>query len=274
MKKKISALLIVFIISLLSVIPVMAAESDGFADEYYRVSDMAGLLTDSEKETLIAKLDEISVRQKMDIVVVTAWNSDNYPVVEYAETLYEECKFGYGEAKDGILLFISLNQRDWYIATHGYGITAFTDAGIEYIGEKITPYMSEDEWFEAFDKYADLCDSFITQARSDAPYDKGNLPREALSLVWIPISFVIGFVIAMVVVGSMKSQLKSVRRQTAANNYVRNGSMNISEQREMFLYNTVTKTAKPTSSNNGGSGGSSTHKSSSGSTFGGGGGKF
>lgn len=50
------------------------------------------------------------------------------------------------------------------------------------------------------------------------------------------------------------------------------GSMNITESRDMFLYNTVTRTAKPKDNDSGG--GSSTHTSSSGSTHGGGGGKF
>lgn len=50
------------------------------------------------------------------------------------------------------------------------------------------------------------------------------------------------------------------------------GSMNITESRDMFLYDTVTRTAKPKDNDSGG--GSSTHTSSSGSTHGGGGGKF
>lgn len=48
-------------------------------------------------------------------------------------------------------------------------------------------------------------------------------------------------------------------------------SLNITEKRDLFLYRTVSRTAKP---KNESSGGSSTHTSSSGSTHGGGGGKF
>lgn len=274
MKKKVSVLLFIFILSLLSVIPVAAAEKDGFADEYYRVSDMADLLSENEEELLIEKLDEISNRQKLDIVIVTALNTENYSIVDYAEKLYEDCKFGYGEAKDGILLLISMEQRDWQIVTHGYGITAFTNEGINYIGDKITPYMSDGEWYKAFNEYSELCDLFVTQARSDTPYDKGNLPDEPLSLIWIPISIAVGLIIALIIVGNMKGELKTVRAKNTANSYVKNGSMNITDQREMFLYNTVTKVAKQSNSNNSTSGGSNTHKSSSGSTFGGGNGKF
>ena len=43
----------------------------------------------------------------------------------------------------------------------------------------------------------------------------------------------------------MKSKLKTVRFQAAASNYMKNGSLNITESRDLFLYNTVTRTAKP-----------------------------
>ena len=161
---------------------------------------------------------------------------------------------------------------DVYISTCGYGITVFTDAGIEYIGKQIKGDLSDSNFAGAFDKFADLCDDFITQARTGEPYDVRNLPKEPLSLIWIPIAIVVGFVLSLIIVGRMKAKLKTVRFQAAANSYIKDGSLNITESREMFLYNTVTRTAKPKDSDSGG--GSSTHTSSSGSSHGGGGGKF
>lgn len=270
MKKKMMALLFVIVLCISMSFPVMAAETDGFADEYYRVNDLAGLLSEDERTALIDKLDEIRLSQKMDVAVAAVEDLDGYgSVQEYADVVYEFCKYGYGENKDGLLLLISMEDHDWYITTCGYGITAFTDAGIEYIGKKIRPDLSDGKYAEAFDKYADLCDAFITQARSGEPYDSGNLPKEALSLIWLPISVGIGVLLAFVIVSRMKAQLKTVRAQAEANSYVKKGSMNITESRDMFLYHTVTRTAKPKENN-----GSSTHKSSSGTTHGGGGGKF
>ena len=51
--------------------------------------------------------------------------------------------------------------------------------------------------------------------------------------------------LALVVVGGMKMGMKSVRNQTAAGSYVKDGSLNITESRDMFLYHTVTRTEKP-----------------------------
>ena len=72
MKKKISILFLTFLICLLSIVPVFAeAEDEGFTDEYYRMMDMAGLLSDSDAARLLDRLDEISLRQKMDVTVAT-----------------------------------------------------------------------------------------------------------------------------------------------------------------------------------------------------------
>lgn len=273
MKKKLSVFLfaLAFFLCLGTALPVFAAEDDGFADAYYRVLDMANLLTAREEAALIAKLDEISLRQHMDVVVVTTDDLEGYSVRAYADLIYDSCGFGYGNRKDGLLLLISIEDNDWYISTCGYGIAVFTDAGIKYIGNRITPYLSDGDFAAAFDTYASLCDEFITQAGTGMPYDNGNLPREPLSLIWIPICLVIGFVLSQIIVGQMKGKLKTVRSQAAANSYLKNGSMLVTESRDMFLYHTVTRIAKP---KNNRPSGSSTHRSSSGVTHGGRGGKF
>ena len=271
MKKKILVILFSFVISLCVSVPAFAAQTDGFTSEYERVQDLADLLSDSEEAALLEKLDELYERQKMEIVVLTTDTLEGMTPRDYADDMYDYSGFGYGEDRDGALLLISMEDNDWYISTHGYGITVFTDAGIQYIGEQIKENLSGGDFSGAFDKFAGLCDDFITQARTGDPYDLHNLPREPLPLIWIPISIAVGACLSSLIVGSMKAKLKTVRFQSAARNYMKSGSLNITESRDLFLYSTVTRTEKP---KNDSSGGSSTHTSSSGTTHGGGGGKF
>ena len=244
MKKKILTLLFSLILCLCIVTPAFAAQTDGFASEYERVQDLAGLLSGNEESLLVTKLNELSERQKMDIVVLTTDTLDGKTPRDYADDIYDYGNFGYGESKDGALLLISIEDNDWYISTCGYGITVFTDAGIEYIGKQIKGDLSDGNFAGAFDKFADLCDDFITQARTGEPYDVKNLPKEPLSLIWIPIAIVVGFVLSLIIVGNMKAKLKTVRFQAAASNYIKDNSLNINERRDLFLYNTVTRTAK------------------------------
>lgn len=257
-------------------VPVFAVEG-GFADLYYRMNDSAGVLTEDEDNELEDALEELSVRQSFDVTIATveSLESVDYDSMEaYADDLYYFCQFGYGSEMDGVLLLVSVGDRKWHISTCGYGITAFTDAGIQYLGEQMTPFMADGDYAGAFRTFVQWSDTYIDAARAGHPYDVNNLPREPLSLMYLFLALGIGLVLAWVVVHVMKSQLRSVAFQENAASYVREGSMNLTNSRELFLYRDVHRTERPKESSSSDSGGSSTHTSSSGTTHGGGGGSF
>ena len=259
MKKRFFTAIFALVLCLCMAIPALAEAATP------RLVDDADLLTAAEEAMLLSKLDEISQRQSMDVVVITANTLGGKSPMEYADDFYDT--HGYGA--DGVLLLVSMEERDWWISTIGYGITAFTDAGIEYLGEQFTPSLSDEYYAEAFDIFAQKCDEFITQARTGDPYDTHNLPKEPFDVVFnLIIALVIGFVVSLIATGIMRSKLKSVRSQDAAADYVRPGSMHVTHSRDFFLYRQVHRTPRPKD------GGSSTHRSSSGQTHGGGGGKF
>ena len=220
-KRTIGFLALLFsLICIITVIPVSA--DDGFADEYYRLYDLAGLLTETEYNDILAALDEVSLRQHMDVAIVTADDLDGFDTAtEYADYAYEYCQFGYGESRDGILFLISMENRDWAISTCGYGITAFTDAGLKYIAEQMKPKLSNDDFAGAFKIFAEQCDDFITQARTGAPYDKSNLPRKPLSPMWFVGSLVLGVISALAIVNGMKAKLKTVRSKAVADSMLK-----------------------------------------------------
>ena len=262
---------------LLLALAVPAFAADGFADLYYRVNDSAEVLTEDEDGELEASLEELSVRQSFDVIIATinSLESEGCTSMEgYADDLYDYCQFGYGENRDGVLLLVSIGDRKWHISTCGYGITAFTDAGIQYLGEQMTPFMADGDYAGAFRTFVQWSDTYIDAARAGHPYDVNNLPREPLSLMYLFLALGIGLALAWVVVHVMKSQLRSVAFQENAASYVREGSMNLTNSRELFLYRDVHRTERPKETDSGSSGGSSTHTSSSGSTHGGGGGSF
>ncbi|MGN1408729.1 MAG: TPM domain-containing protein [Eubacteriales bacterium] len=245
------------------------------ADEYKiaRLVDSAYLLDDYEAIELLDKLDEISERQMCDVVILTVDSLGGKTSTEYADDFFDYCGYGLGANKDGILLLISMEERDWAISTHGYGITAFTDAGQEYIVDKFLPSLSSGDYFEAFSIFANQCDEFLTQAKTGEPYDSHNLPEGLMPVGYLVIAIVFGVGIACVATSSMKRQLQSVHKQTAASNYIRENSVNITDRREMLINTVVSRTEKRVESDSDSSG-SSTHTSSSGETHGGSSGKF
>lgn len=230
--------------------------------------DDADLLSDSEESTLLSKLESLSEEKQMDIVVVTENTLDGKTPMEYADDFYDYN----GYVEDGILLLISMEESDWYISTKGYGITAITDAGLEYMADQFVDDLSDGDFYEAFTTYADLSGEFIDQARSGEPYDTGNLPKEPFHLFRnLLISLALGLVVGSIVTGNMKAQLDSVHSKAQAMDYVKKDSMKVTQSQDMFLYKHVDRREKPKESD---SSGSSTHTSSSGSSHGGGGGKF
>ena len=274
--RSLCAALAALVLAVILTVPAFAVEG-GFADLYYRMNDSANVLTEDEDNELEDALEELSLRQSFDVVIATieSLESVDYTSMEeYADDLYDFCQFGYGADRDGVLLLVSVGDRKWHISTCGYGITAFTDAGIQYLGEQMTPDMADGDYAAAFRTFVQWSDAYIDAARSGRPYDVKNLPREPLSPMYLVLAVGIGLVLAWVVVHVMKSQLRSVAFQENAASYVREGSMNLTNSRELFLYRDVHRTERVEEKDSDSSGGSSTHTSSSGTTHGGGGGSF
>jgi len=258
MKRKFFVLMTVFCLLTTCLLSVSAASP--------RLVDDAMLLSSGENAEIINRLNEISARQGLDIVIVTADSTGGSTPMEYADDYYDYHDY----AADGVLLLVSMEESDWWISTTGYGIQVFTDAGIEYMGNKIVPFLSEGDYAGAFETFAELCDEFITRAKSGDPYDTHNLPKEPYRLVRnLVIALVVGLVAAFIATGSMKSKLKSVSQKAQADDYVAPGSLQLTRSRDFHLYTHLDRREKPKSSS-----GSSTHTSSSGTTHGGGGGKF
>ena len=265
MKNKVTYILLAVCMICAAILPIDAAD-------YWLVFDDADLLTDAEEIELDAKYDEISNRHKMEVVVAMFETIGYYSPMEYADDFYDYNGYGYGANNDGLVLIVVMDTSDWYISTCGEAITAFTDAGIDYIGEQIVPYLSDGDYYTAFDKFADLCDEFMTQAETGDPYDIHNLPKGPFSAGQaVLISIVVGIIIAFIYTGKLKGQLKTVRKNNEASNYVKDGGVNVTTATDLFLYRTVNRTERESNSSRGGS---STHRSSSGTTHGGGGGKF
>ena len=141
----------------------------------------------------------------------------------------------------------------WYNGNSGADVrqrpaTDLGDYTLELMGEELVPYLSEDDYYGAFAKFVERAEYDVIEA-SKFPY-----------LGSIVISLGVGFIIAFIVVTIMKGKLKTVRSCDDAHEYVRKGSFNLKHSRDLYLYSTVTRVAKPKNTSNGGrSGGGGGH---------------
>ena len=258
MKKQSFAVILAAALSVGSLFPAaltVQAETDDNYEFLPRVYDAADLLTDEEESQLLDRLDFLSEEYDFDVAVATVQSTDGVAMNKFTDTFYDDNYYGLGDDYDGILFMVSIGDREWHITTHGYGMTVFTQDGLDYLKEKVQPELKDEDFAGAFNEFADQCQMFLEQAATGEPYDASTLPKEPFSPMWIPISIAIGFVLALLCTMGMRAQLKSVRSQESAVDYVRSGSMEVTRSNDIFLYHTVTRTAKPKddSSDTGGS---------------------
>jgi len=279
--KKLLAFLAALCVALTVALPVLADDPT-----LPRVVDEADLLTQSEEVALAEMIARIRDEYSFDAVIVTANSLGGKSPMAYADDYYDYNGYGYGADADGILFLVSMEDRDYWFSTSGYGITVFTDYGIRQMGDAVVSYLSQGDYYEAFAQYLDTAESYLLQAQSgnpvdvkDAPYPSGagtvvTDQRSALAkalgdwLVWL----IAGIAVALISVGAMRAQLKSVMPRREAGEYMVPNSLKLAVSQDVFLYSTQTQTRIESSS--GHSGGSSVHTGSSGRSHGGGGGKF
>lgn len=283
--KKTTLFIISVLLIMLSSMAVIA-EAD-------RVVDGAMLLTAEEAQTLRTKLDEISIQYQCDVAIVTTDSEDinsEYDAMVYADDFFDYNGYGIGSGKDGIILLISINDngRFYWFSAHGYGSTAFSDNDTENMGEQIVPYLKDGDYYSAFMLYAEMAEDLLEYARNGTvnegtnnegsfEYTEPDNVSEGISTWYFAfdakrllIALAIGVVISFIATWIMRMKLKSVKMQSGAGNYVRDGSMNIVNSRDTFLYSHVDRTEIPQDDDNNGS----SHISSSGETHTGSGGSF
>lgn len=210
------------------------------------LADGADLLSNQEETKLEKQLAEIRERWDVTVAVYTA------------DSLYDyDADYFDGYDTDYILLLISMESRDWEVLSGGKGYEIIEDGLLWDIEDEVVPMLSEGAYMDAFTTFADLCEDAIDVYYNGEPF-----------AFWPSLfgSLIVGFVIALIATGIMRSKLKSVRSQRAATNYVRPGSMHLTHSADLFLYSHVTRVKKPESN--------SSSRSSSGSFHGGHGGKF
>jgi len=220
--------------------------------------DEADILTDSEESALRTKLADISKNYNAQVSIVTLSSMQDGDIDEFVKFLFDVGGYGYGDNHDGVMLLICMDIREFRIFSNGFAAKAITLDDIDSISDAMNSSLSDGDYADAFDVYAEKCDYYLNGYINGFPFEAGKN---------LLIAVVIGIVVAWIVTSVLKGQLKSVRKQYRANDYVKNGSMQITQSHDFFLYSTVTSTPRQDNRSSG-------SRSGSGSSRNVGGGKF
>ena len=229
MMKRIVTLILTLVLCLALAAQVSAAQLP-------RLVDAADLLNDIHEAELLDRLDRVSEELQTDVVIVTMDSCGGYSADEVIESLYDEYGYGIGPNRDGVMLLLSMAERDYRIHSEGYAADAITMGDIDDIGEHIVEELSDGAYMEGFMEFVSLCEYELEEERNGLPFNFG------MSLM---ISLVIGFAVAFIATGIMRSQLKSVRSRSGAKEYTKPGSMQLTRSGDLFLYQTVERRYSP-----------------------------
>ncbi len=220
------------------------------------VWDDAGLLNQNEVSKLDATLQNISKEYNAEIHVVTISSMDGGDIDEFQHFLYDQMGFGYGENHDGVLLLVCMDPREYRILSNGFAGTAIDTDAIDSICDVIVSDLSDGNYYDAFDAFAQQCKYYLDGYVNGFPFDAGTSFLVAVG---------VGLLVAVVVTSIFKGQLKSVRKQAAANAYVKPGSLQLTQTGDFFMYSNITKTERQQSSSSSGSSGGSSRSTGGGS---------
>ncbi|MDR2957594.1 MAG: TPM domain-containing protein [Coriobacteriales bacterium] len=278
------------------------------------VVDNAGLLNDHEKQDLITLFERLSEEQHCEIAVVTIQSLNGRSVMDYADDFFDYNGYGWGPDDDGILLLVSMSEREWWVTTHGRAFYQLTEDRFDWLMADVLPKLSDGFYYQAFKTFGENSAELMqmSEPKGELWNPENQTPNQTpnesnLSLVYILVCLVTSLVGGAAVSGGMTAfksgKHKSVIFQQGAQAYLKNiqsieGSTTnqdalpfagrlsstaildlskvllLHSMSDTFLRKSVSTTKRVKASSNSGGGGFGGHTSSSGRTHGGGGGRF
>lgn len=252
------------------------------------VIDNADLLSNEERIDLEDAAQSLRTVYEMDVVILTEQSLNGKSAQSYADDYYDENGYGYGENYSGLMFLLAMEEREWYISTCGDAIYAFSDYGLDMLGEQVVPYLSAGAYYEGFSVFLDTLPDYFEAYQQNDPIDdyhepyypeyRGDVvyyePQHEVTF-WnvLPTSLLIGIVVAIVVILIMRSGMNTKKKQYSAGDYLKQGSYHLRRHQDMFLYSQVSKVRRQQNTSSSG-GGSSVHRGSSGRSHDGRGGRF
>ena len=214
------------------------AEEQPAADMNY-IFDLTDQLSFDEWAKLEARAEEISLRHGCGVYVAFVEDFTKYyggnDVYKTTYQLYHSNELGMGENRDGIIILLSMDDRDYAMFVYGKNAEyAFNKYGQEQLEDAFLGYFGDNDWYGGASHYLDTCDEYLTLAEEGDPVRKNPLP---MYLIVVAASCVISGIICLV----MKGKLRTVHKKVEANEYVAPGGLTLTKQYDRYTHTTETR---------------------------------
>ena len=243
-------ILMLLLALMLLCLPVSAAEAPEVC-----IYDTAGILEDWQAEKLEDYARDISRKQDCAVYFVTVEDFTDYGTgsgFQVSTQIFEAMDFGPGSDNSGVMLLLSMADRDYSLIAHGFGDTALTDDGKDYISEKFLDDFRDNQWYGGAMDYLCATEELLTQARAGNIYER----RTASGTLWL-VSLALGGALALIICGIQCAVLKKkVRTQKTAQGYL-DGGLTITRRTDRYTHTTEVRRKIETNPPSSGSGGHS-----------------
>lgn len=276
-------------------LPVSAAQT---VQSYQHVYDKADLLSTSELNNLEDLCITYGEAAGIEIMILTHDDSSAPYIENYIEDFEDKLPVG-----DRVYLGMDMAERDVFIEGFGSAETYIHSKRIDTIIKKITPDLSDGNYYDAFTSYIKLAADYMsddselnydhdytagTPQSSDPdapnydatwPSDRNSTKSQVLEIMENPLVLLVISLIVGAIAVAIMAYNSSGRMTTGGNNYIDQNNSGLIGRRDIYLRTTVTRVRKPqdNQNNHGGgfnSGGFRGGTSSGGRSHSSGGGKF
>ena len=136
------------------------------------IVDEAGYLMQSELAELSERLNKVREEYDFEVAIYTESDMTSETAEASADDIYDYQGYGAGENDDGILLYICSDTREYHFTTHGKGLEYFNSNGLNYLESKVIPYLSDNDYYEAFEIYIETTEELLQMAKDGKPYNE------------------------------------------------------------------------------------------------------
>lgn len=229
-------------------VDTVVTEPSGESNMNY-VLDFADLLSYDEWSALEARAAEISSRLGCGVYVITVSDYADYgsDIEGVIEDSFHELKLGEAFGGNGIVLMLSLNDRDFATFVCGEQAEyAFSDYGLKQLEDTFLDNFAGNDWNGGFSDYISTCAEYLELAANGDPV------RQSPTFAII-ICIAASCLIALLICRMLKKKMQSVKKKVEANEYVA-GGLKLTGSQDNFTH--ITETRRKIEKNNSGGSGS------------------
>jgi uncharacterized protein len=240
-------------ICFLSLFLIASPSKSSAAESIQHIYDEAGLLSTDEINELEQMCTNYGEDAGFTIIIMTHNDPNSKDGEIYIEDFYDKMVYG-----DSVILLVDLFHRDVILEGYGLAEKNLNSKRGDVIIEKITPYLSEEEYASAFELYIKRSAAYMKDDYTGPESILSNALFQLLS------SLILGGIIVGIMVYNSGGKMTA-----GGNNYIDGGHSGLIGRRDDYIRTTVTRVRKPTQNSGGGfkggiSGGGHSHSTSRG----------